>query len=85
MLGLVIVAWVSAGHQQGICLQPAHIIIAETLPEAWETLDSLWHTLRAVMCWVIWKDRNNHFFRAETSNSHCMISLAWNHLGIYIK
>lgn len=45
-----------------------YILIAEVLPLSREIPARLWHTLRAIICWIIWKDRNNHLFGGKHSD-----------------
>lgn len=55
------------------------------LPDEWETPVQMWHTFRAVICWVIWKESNNQVFSGEVFSTHRAVGLAWHRLGIYIK
>lgn len=65
-------------------LLPQHVILAEPLPLAWDIPMKLWHSLRAILCWLIWKDRNGHIFDREASDSQRVIGLAWHRLGLYM-
>lgn len=80
-----ILAWVTERPRHRIQLEPANVLIAVALPAAWDTPARLWHTLRAILCWIIWKERNNVVFGGETTNVHRIVGLAWHRLGIYVK
>lgn len=81
-----ILRWTSTSRQQDIRLLPAQVFIADNLPVAWETPARLWHTLRAVMCWGIWKERNHQVFRGDIfCTRRVMIGLAWHRIGMYIS
>lgn len=80
-----ILSWVSPGTQAPIRIQPAHVLIAAALPQAWDTPDRLWKTFRAIVCWIIWKDRNCHIFGGEQSNVPRMIALSWHRLSMYVN
>lgn len=76
-----------AAHPSNVhfVLQPAHIMLADPLPMAWDLPMQLWHTLRAILCWLIWKDRNGHVSDRERSDSQGVIALAWHRLGLYMQ
>lgn len=80
-----ILTWCSTQRMHMVRLSPAHVFIAEALPREWETPLSLWHTMRAILCWVIWKERNNEVFTGERSSTQRMIGIAWARLALYIK
>lgn len=80
-----IISWVSQGRQQGIQIQPVHIFIAEELPQIWDAPVRLWHTLRAITCWVIWKERNKHIFQGEVFSMPRTVALVWHRLSIYVR
>lgn len=80
-----LLAWLSVTPQGGLQLNPAHILIAEALPHEWDTPVRLWHTIRAIMSWIIWKDRNQHVFGGERSNVTRMIRLTWHRLSMYMR
>lgn len=75
-----LLSWVSPGTQAAIQLQPEHVLIAAALPQAWETPDRLWQTIRAIICWIILKDRNGHIFGGDQSYVSRMIALSWHGL-----
>lgn len=78
-------AWILPQHSRNVRHSPAHALVAEALPLQWEIPVRLWHTMRAVICWVIWKERNSHVFNGEISNSHRMIGQSWSQIGMYDK
>lgn len=39
-----------------LTLLPAHVLVAAPIPDVWDVQVRLWHILRAIMCWLIWKD-----------------------------
>lgn len=80
-----ILSWVSYGRQLPIQLQPAHVFIAEELPQNWKTPVRFWHTLRAITCWIIWKERNKHIFQGEAFSSPRTVALVWHRLSIYVR
>lgn len=80
-----LIAWISARQARGVQLTAAHVLVGELLPDHWDTPSCCWHTLRAVMCWIVWKDRNQHVFNGEITNPHRMIGQAWSRLGAYVK
>lgn len=80
-----LLAWASGRQSHSIHLSPAHVIIGEALPAGWETPDRMWNTLRATMCWIVWKDRNEHVFSGQITNTHRMIGQVWSRLGVYVK
>lgn len=79
------ISWISASQPRGTQLTPAQVLVGENLPDQWETPVRFWHTLRAVMCWIVWKDRNQHVFNGEIKNSQRMVGQAWSRLGVYVK
>lgn len=83
--GAWILAWAVGGQAHAIPLGPENILIAEALPLAWEIPDRVWHTLRAILCWTIWKDRNNHVFGGERSDVQRMIGISWHRLSLYVN
>lgn len=80
-----LLSWVSMGSRTATQLQSAHVLIATALPLQWETPDRLWQTVRAILCWIIWKDRNSHVFGGEQSNVQRMIALSWHRLAVYVR
>lgn len=53
-----------------------HVLIGEALPSQWDVPDKLWHTLRAILCWIIWKDHNDQVLGGERSEVHGIVRLA---------
>lgn len=43
-----ILAWVSQGQHRGCRLLSSHVLIAESIPDEWDTPDRLWYTMRAI-------------------------------------
>lgn len=79
-----LISWVASGHHRGGQLTPAHVLVGEPLPVSWDAPHRLWHTIRAIMCWTIWKNRNLHVFTGEISNTDRMIGQAWARLRVYV-
>lgn len=80
-----LLAWVSFGPPGAIRLQPEHVLIAVALPDSWETPCWLWITVGAILCWIVWKDRNSHVFGGDHTNVQRMIALSWHRLSLYVK
>lgn len=68
-----------------INLGPEHIFIAIPLPENWQIPDRLWQTLKAILCWQIWKNRNAHFMAGKPAEAEKVIRKAWHRLGMYLR
>lgn len=60
--GYWVIKLVSRCPQNPLHLRADHVILATALPQAWEVPFQLWHSIRAILCWLIWKDRNAHVF-----------------------
>lgn len=56
-----------------ISLNPAQVLIADPLPADWCIPEKLWHVLRAIICWQLWKDLNEHFFERKRLDPHSVI------------
>lgn len=65
-------------------LNPAQVFIGEPLPEHWQIPGKLWHFLRAIVCWQVWKDRNAHFIGGKPLDPKKVKYTAWHRLGIYL-
>lgn len=37
------------------------------------------------MCWIVWKEHNQHVFNGEISSTKRMIAKAWSRSGVYVK
>lgn len=48
-----------------VVLRPEHVITAVALPLTWDIPSLLWHAVRAILSWLIWKDCNSHVFGGE--------------------
>lgn len=59
-----------------------HILLMWALPSAWEVPSKLWHVMQAILCWLIWKDRNQHIFGGGRSDVQHIIGLAWHRLTL---
>lgn len=68
-----------------IRLCPAHVFIAAPLPEDWIVPDKLWHILKAILCWQIWKNRNKHYMAGKPATATKIIRKSWHRLGVYIR
>lgn len=68
-----------------IQLQPENVLIAVWLPHGWNVPARLWQILRAVLCWLIWKDRNNCMFTAQRPEPEAVIRKTWHRLSTYIR
>lgn len=77
--------WLSTGQPPNTTLTAAQVLIAEDIPVTWNSPKRLWHTIRAVMCWLIWKQRNNQVFSGDQFSSQRVIGLVWHRIGIYIR
>lgn len=64
---------------------PAQIFIADPLPTDWGVPEQMWHLLRAVMCWQLRKDKNEHIFEGTRSDPVKVICKSWHRLGMYIR
>lgn len=79
LLGLV------ARPNTQIVIEPSHMILAIVLPEEWAIPCKLWQFLRAILCWLIWKERNACIFTAQAAAPEQVIQHAWHRLGAYIR
>lgn len=66
-------------------LTPAQIFIADSLPVEWRVSEKLWQLLWAIVCWQVWKDRNEHIFEGKSSDPINVIHKSWLRLGMYIR
>lgn len=71
-------------HNQ-ITLLPEHIFLAQPLPAHWQCPERLWHLLKAIVSWQIWKNRNEHYMAAQPTNAHRVIRKSWARLGTYLR
>lgn len=67
-----------------IQLQSPHVLVP-VLPDHWNVPARLWHIVRAAMCWILWKDRNNCLFTARSSDLDVVIHRTWHRIGTYIR
>lgn len=75
----------AANASANICLKPKHIFIASPLPPAWLVPEMLWHILKAIICWKIWKNRNAHYLAGKPADAHRVIRKSWHRFGVYIR
>lgn len=54
-------------------LLPSHVIFAAALPEDCEIPLKLWRIVRAVLCWLIWKEKNTCVFTAKVADPEKVI------------
>lgn len=66
-------------------LTPAQIFISDPLPVAWGVQENFWQVLREILCWQVWKNRNEHCFEGTPSDPNKVIHKAWHRLGIYLR
>lgn len=75
-------------HRQGGLrgsLEPAHVFVASPLPAEWMIPGRMWHILRAVICWQVWKTRNEHYMANRPSDPGRSIRKAWHRFSIYLR
>lgn len=66
-------------------LEPAHVFVAAPLPADWKIPGRLWLILRAVICWQVWKTRNEHFMANRPSDPQRTIRKSWHRLSMYLR
>lgn len=80
-----LLSWISTAPPGGLHITPTHVLIVEALPMEWETPEQFWHTIRAILSWIIRKAHNQHVFEGKRSDAMKIIRLTWHRLGIYIR
>lgn len=75
----------SASHTHHRSLSPIHIFLAVALPAEWGVPEKLWHTVRAVLIWQIWKDRNSHYMTGWPSTVQRITRKSWHRLSVYLR
>lgn len=83
--GEFILGQASGNPNARLSLLPANVFVALPLPQEWRTLERLWHILRALICWQIWKDRNGHYMADKPASPQRVIRKSWYRLGIYLR
>lgn len=68
-----------------IQIGPAHIFIAAPLPVEWLVPEKLWHLLKAILCWQIWKNRNAHYMAGKQADAQKIVRKSWHRLGMYMQ
>lgn len=66
-------------------LEPAHIFVAAPLPEDWQIPPKFWQFLRAVLCWQIWKARNEFYMADRQIDHRRTIRKTWHQMGMYLR
>lgn len=66
-------------------LEPAHVFIAYPLPAEWKIPERLWQILRAVICWQVWKARNEHVMANRPSDHRRTIRKVWHRFSMYLR
>lgn len=66
-------------------LVPAHVIVASPLPMDWQIPSRFWILLRAVLCWQVWKSRNEHYMANRRSNPERTIRKTWHRFSMYLR
>lgn len=66
-------------------LSPAHVFMASPLPADWGVPERFWLILRAVICWQVWKSRNEHYMADRQSDPPRTIRKAWNRFSMYLR
>lgn len=74
----------SGGGLQGT-LQPAHVFVASPLPVNWMIPGRFWQILRAVICWQVWKARNEHCLANRPSDPRRTIRKSWHRFSMYLR
>lgn len=75
----------SNGANSRIEIKPEHVFVAHPLPSQWQCPERLWHVLKAILCWQIWKNRNEHYMADQPADAQRVIRKAWARLGIYLR
>lgn len=83
--GYWVIKLVSRCPPSPLHLRADHVLLAVALPQAWDVPFQLWHSIRAILCWLIWKDRNAHVYGGDRSDVNRIKGLAWNRLTIYMQ
>lgn len=66
-------------------LRPENVFIAIPIPSGWQVPEKLWHLLKAILCWQIWKNRNEHYMAGKPACARKVIQKSWHRLGTYIR
>lgn len=66
-------------------LEPKHIFLASPLPVEWRIPNRIWHLLRAIISWQVWKTQNEHYMANRRSDPHRTIRKSWHRLSMYIR
>lgn len=70
--GMDLLLAISANHHRTgglqITLSPAHVFLGQPLPVEWQIPRRFWQVLRVVLCWQVWKSRNEHFMANRRSD-----------------
>lgn len=78
--------WIHDSHCPRQCPLKSCSYIAEPLPVECGILDKFWNVLQEILCWQLWKDRNEHFFERKRSDLEGVIHKSWHWpLGIILE
>lgn len=66
-------------------IEPAHVFVASPLPAEWMVPERFWLILRAVICWQVWKARNEHVMANRLSDPRRTIRKSWHRCSMYIR
>lgn len=77
--------WVSNQQTHAIRLLPPHILVAQPLPDHWDVPNILWHIVRAVVAWHIWKDRCSHCPAGNPFVAQAVIAKSWHRIAVYLR
>lgn len=61
---------------QHILLKPANIYIAVPVPTIWQVPEKFWQLWKAILCWQIWKNRNEHYMAGKQASARKVIQKA---------
>lgn len=66
-------------------LDPSHVFVASPLPINWMIPRRFWQILRAVICWQVWKARNEHFMAERQTDPRRTIRKSWHRFSMYLR
>lgn len=66
-------------------IEPSHVFLAAPLPADWQVPGRIWHILRAVISWQVWKSRNEHYMANRPTDPRRTIRKAWHRFSMYLR
>lgn len=72
------------GEYQSYSLQLTSSLHSRSRPK-WRIPKRFWQILWAVLCWKIWKARNEHYMANRKADQRRTIRKSWYRLGMYLR